>query len=96
GFNSSYNFLADSFKLGQFNLYARSTLFEKVNITAGAILNPYKTDSAGYQINQIFFDPGKFKFGRITGGNIAISTSFRSKSKDGKTDKERDKSLPID
>ncbi|MFW1123202.1 hypothetical protein ACEV8Z_24535, partial [Vibrio parahaemolyticus] len=56
----------------------------------------YKTDSAGYQINQIFFDPGKFKFGRITGGNIAISTSFRSKSKDGKTDKERDKSLPID
>ncbi|MFX5710000.1 putative LPS assembly protein LptD, partial [Acinetobacter baumannii] len=31
GFNSSYNFLADSFKLGQFNLYARSTLFEKVN-----------------------------------------------------------------
>ncbi|MFV7869531.1 hypothetical protein, partial [Enterococcus faecium] len=45
---------------------------------------------------QIFFDPGKFKFGRITGGNIAISTSFRSKAKDGKTDKERDKSLPID
>ncbi|MEN9599848.1 MAG: hypothetical protein RL596_2167 [Bacteroidota bacterium] len=91
GFNSSYNFLADSFKLGQFTLYARSTLFEKVNITAGAVLNPYQVDSLGYQVNKILWDPAHFKFGRITGGNIAISTSFKSKSKDGKTDKERDR-----
>ena len=29
------------------------------------------------------------KFGRITGGNLAFSTSFRSKSKDGKDDATR-------
>ncbi len=94
GFNSSYNLLADSFALGNFSIYARSTLFEKVNITASANLDPYDVDKQGYRVNKLLFDPAKFKFGRITGGNIAISTSFKSKSKDGKTDKERD--LPID
>ncbi len=94
GFNSSYNFLADSFQLGNFNIYARSTLFEKVNITAGANLDPYSVDNKGYRVNKILWDPTHFKFGRITSGNIALSTSFKSKTKDGKTDK--DKSLPID
>ncbi len=34
GINGGYNFLADSFKLSTFNLYARSSLFEIINITA--------------------------------------------------------------
>jgi LPS-assembly protein len=95
GFNSSYNFLADSFQLGDFTFYARSTLFEKINITAGASLSPYRVDSKGFPINQILFDPATFKFGRITTGNIAISTSFKSKSKDGKAEKEAT-TMPID
>jgi hypothetical protein len=94
GFNSSYNLLADSFALGNFSLYARSTLFEKINITASANLDPYETDSKGFRVNKIRFDPRSFTFGRITGGNIAVSTSFTSKSKDGKTDKTRE--LPMD
>ena len=94
GFNSSYNLLADSFALGNFSLYARSTLFEKINITASANLDPYEADSAGRAVNKILFDPRRFKFGRITGGNLAISTSFSSKSKDGKDDKTRQ--LPVD
>jgi hypothetical protein len=94
GFNSSYNLLADSFALGNFSLYARTTLFEKLNITASANLDPYELDSVGYRRNKIQFDPRRFKFGRITGGNIAVSTSFSSKSKDGKTDKN--KQLPVD
>ena len=36
GITGGYNFLADSFKLSTFNLYARSYLFEKINITANA------------------------------------------------------------
>ncbi|MCW3088780.1 MAG: LPS-assembly protein LptD, partial [Sediminibacterium sp.] len=36
GFSSAYNLLADSFALSTFSLYARSTLFDKINITAGA------------------------------------------------------------
>lgn len=94
GFSSAYNFLADSFQLAPFSLYARSTLFEKVNITASAYLDPYDADKAGYRVNKIYFDPAHLKFGRITGGNIAMSTSFASKSKDGKDDKTKD--LPVD
>jgi hypothetical protein len=94
GISSSYNMLADSFKLGTFNLYARSTLFEKVNINASATLDPYDVDKMGYRLKTYAFDPKAFKFGRITSGSIAISTSFSSKSKDGKTEKER--AIPID
>jgi hypothetical protein len=94
GFSSSYNMLADSFKLGNFNLYARSTLFEKVNINASATLDPYDVDSKGYRLKTYAFDPKALKFGRITSGSIAISTSFSSKSKDGKTEKDRE--IPID
>ena len=96
GISSAYNFLADSFKLGNFNIYARSTLFEKINITAGANLDPYEVDKKGYRINRLLFDPARFQFGRITNGNIALSTSFKSKSKDGKTDEEKNKSIPVD
>jgi len=94
GISSSYNMLADSFKLGTFNLYARSTLFEKVNINASATLDPYDVDKMGYRLKTYAFDPKAFKFGRITSGSIAISTSFSSKSKDGKTEKDRE--IPID
>lgn len=94
GFNSNYNFLADSFQLGNFNFYARSTLFEKINITASANLDPYEIDNRGFRSKKILWDPAKFKFGRITSGNVAISTSFRSKSKDGK--EEKDIEIPVD
>lgn len=93
GFNSSYNFLADSFKLSPFTLYARSTLFEKVNITAGATLDPYELGDNGLPINKFAWSSGKFSPGRISQGQVAISTSFTSKSKDGKTDNQR---LPQD
>ncbi len=95
GFNSSYNFLADSFQLGNFTFYARSTLFEKINITAGASLDPYQVDRKGFPINKILFDPSRLKFGRITNGSISISTSFKSKSKDGKAEKEA-AAMPLD
>ena len=94
GFSSSYNLMADSFALGNFSFYARSTLFDKINISASASLDPYQVDSVGYRLKKILWDPARFKFGRITGGNLAISTSFKSKSKDGKDDKNRQ--LPVD
>jgi hypothetical protein len=97
GFSSSYNLMADSFALGNFNLYARSTLFEKINITASANLDPYDVDSKGYRINKLLFEPGKGKFGRITSANLAISTSFKSKTKDEKEGKESNsKEMPLD
>lgn len=90
GFNGGYNFLADSFKLSNISLYFRSTLFEKINITAGANLDPYKVNARGYRINEYAWKGGAFSLGRITSGNIAISTSFQSKPKDEKKAAEQE------
>ncbi|MBZ5856053.1 putative LPS assembly protein LptD [Flavihumibacter profundi] len=84
GLSTNYNFLADSFRLAPISFYVRSTLFEKINITASASMDPYKADSKGYRINQYAWDGGGFSLGRITSGNIAISTSFKSKQGDDK------------
>lgn len=89
GFNGSYNYLADSFKLSTISLYLRSTLFGNVNITGGAILDPYIVDSTGFRRNIYAWQAGKgFSLGRITSGNIAISTSFKSKPKDSQKAQE--------
>ncbi|MFY7900347.1 MAG: putative LPS assembly protein LptD [Chitinophagaceae bacterium] len=93
GFNSSYNLMADSFALAPFQFYARSTLFEKVNITANFTLDPYALDSLGNITKEYTWSKKKFNPGRITGGNIAISTNFQSKTRDGK---EADKNIPVD
>jgi len=96
GFNGSYNLIPqrnDTFPLSNISLYARSTLFEKINITASASLDPYKVDSRGVRRSKLMLKDNLFKPGRITNAGIAVSTSFQSKSKDGKTDKER---LPED
>jgi hypothetical protein len=84
GLTGSYNFLADSFQLSPISLYLRSTLFEKINITASASMDPYKTDRQGYRINELAWSGDGFSLGRITSGNIAISTSFTSKQKEKK------------
>jgi LPS-assembly protein len=90
GINGSYNFLADSFKLSTFNLYARSNLFDKINITANALLDPYqKNPINGYRINKFAWEGGRFKPGSIVNGNINISTSLQSKKKDDKKEKQK-------
>ena len=86
GFNGSYNLMADSFALSNISLYLRSTLFEKINITAGANLDPYQRDTLGRPVNKYAWQADKFSLGKITNGNIAISTSFKSKPKDKKAD----------
>ncbi|MBS1600489.1 MAG: LPS-assembly protein LptD [Bacteroidetes bacterium] len=100
GFTGSYNYLADSFKLSTLNFYVRSTLFNNVNVTGGFVVDPYITDSMGFRKNIYAWSaPGrKFSLGRITSGNLAISTSFKSKPKDPKkaeTDKQALQQLPM-
>ena len=87
GFNGSYNYLADSFKLSPISFYLRSTLFGIINITGGATLNPYVKDSMGFDKNIYAWASGrKFSLGKITTGNFALSTSFKSKPKDQKAE----------
>ncbi|MGB2704647.1 MAG: putative LPS assembly protein LptD [Chitinophagaceae bacterium] len=91
GLSTGYNFLRDSLKLDLFNLYLRATLFEKISITANAILDPYQTDANGVDIDKFAWQGGKFKLGRLSYGSISMSTSLRSKPKDAKKEAERKK-----
>ncbi len=90
-FNSGYNYLADSLKWQPITIALRSTLFEKVNLTGSATIDPYDVDSTGNRINKLLWKKGSI--GRFTGGNIALSTSFQSKSNDKRKDNDR---IPVD
>lgn len=98
GFNGSYNFIADSFRLSPITFYARSTLFEKINITAGATMDPYQFDTLGFRKKEYAWQGDKFSLGQIVSGNIAISASFQSKQKDKNKEKQeavaKDPNLP--
>jgi LPS-assembly protein len=93
GINTSYNFLAPKFKLSPFNLYFRTNLFEKINLNANGVLNPYQTDGFGNNIDKYVWEDGKFSLGTLTSGSISFSTSFQSKPKDEQKDKSRKEEL---
>jgi hypothetical protein len=81
GFSSNYNFLQPEFKLGDFNLYLRSTLFDKINLNITSNFSPYAYDTIGRRINRFAIQDG-FQLGQLTSGNLSLSTSFRSKPRD--------------
>ncbi|MBI2729584.1 MAG: LPS-assembly protein LptD [Sphingobacteriales bacterium] len=89
GISSGYNLIADSFQLSPFTLYARSNLFQKINITAGATVDPYQEDlKTGRRINRFVWQDKK-SLGRFVSGNIAVSANFKSKVKDQSKDKQK-------
>ncbi|HSC55307.1 MAG TPA: putative LPS assembly protein LptD [Phnomibacter sp.] len=92
--NSSYNFMADSLKLAPFSILASTTLFDKINITASTVLDPYLTDSIGRPINKYAWEGDKFSLGRFSNGSLSIGASFQSKRKeDNKGGDEEDDGL---
>lgn len=91
GFTTGYNFLRDSLKLEYINIYFRTTLFEKINITANSLLNPYQSNAIGQDINKYAWQGGRFKLGRLTGGSVSVSTNFKSKPRDPKKEEQRKK-----
>ncbi|CAN5195959.1 putative LPS assembly protein LptD [soil metagenome] len=84
--NGSYNLMADSFALGDFAVSLRSTLWEKVNITAGANLDPYDVDERGQRLKTLLWRRKPVSLGRLTNGNISVSSNFQGGNK-----KEADK-----
>lgn len=93
--SSSYNLAVDSFALQPFSIRLATNLFEKINISASTVLDPYDIDNRGYRKKTLMWQGDKFKLGRITGGNLAISTQFKSKPKDDKKAQENN-ALPQD
>lgn len=93
GLNTGYNLLADSFALSDFNFYLRSNLFEKLSLTASAVVSPYQQDERGRRLRQYAWQGGKFSPGRFVSGFISLNTQFRSKPRDDKKEKEKQQYL---
>ncbi len=96
--NSGYNFLADSFKLQQIRVSARTNLFEKVNISADANFDPYQVDNMGRPINKYVWAQKPISLGRLTSASLALQTSFKGgdKSKKSATEKLNESTLNND
>jgi len=93
GLTTSYNFLADSMKLSPIQLYLRANLFEKINLNASGTISPYKVDALGRDISAYAWEGNGHSLGRLTSGSISLSTTFQSKAKDEKKEKERKEQL---
>jgi hypothetical protein len=88
-FSSGYNFLDTAFKLQPISMSFRTTLFEKLSISANGQIDPYKIDPAtGLRQNRFVWQGSRFTLGRFTGGSVSASTSFQSKQKEGKDGKK--------
>ncbi|MFT4093799.1 MAG: putative LPS assembly protein LptD [Niabella sp.] len=93
GFSSSYNFLADSFRLSPISLYFRTNLFEKINLSASGTLMPYKMNDYGSPTKAYAWSGGKFGLGTLTTASVSMSTSFQSKPKDPQKAKAREQAI---
>lgn len=90
GITGSYNLVADSFQLSPFSIYARTTLFKKVNISANGTIDPYVHNARGRRIDRYVWENGNFSLGTLTNGSISLSTSFRSKEGEEKQKQQVD------
>lgn len=78
--STSYNMIADSFKLSNIALSARTTI-KGVNVNMGATLDPYMVNSAGKDIDEYTWNhkSGLGKLGRLTSANLSFGLNFDSK-----------------
>jgi LPS-assembly protein len=79
--NGSYNFFADSFQLSPLVVSARSNLFNKVNITASGQLDPYEANGQGQRVDQLLWQRKPLSLGRLTTGNVSLSSSLQGGNK---------------
>lgn len=89
--SGSYNFFADSlsFPLSDLPISVRSNLFNKINITASGVLDPYELDAEGRRLHTLVWKHRLLTLGRLISGNVSLSTSLQGGSKkDGKTKPE--------
>ena len=79
--NGSYNFFLDSFKFAPLTVLASTNLFNKINLTANASLDPYQVNSQGIRINRLIWKERPFSLGRLTTGSISLSSQFQGGEK---------------
>jgi LPS-assembly protein len=80
---SAYNFLLDSFRLSPFNINMRTNLFEKISLSASAVVVPYATNSVG-EFTKKYAWTQKVAVGKLTSANIALQSQFKGGDKNEK------------
>lgn len=83
--DGQYNFAADSFRFSDIALTFRTNLLEKINVSAGAIFDPYAFDYQRGIRNRVTLLESGQGLVRFRSGNISLSTSLRSKAKSAPT-----------
>ena len=84
---ASYNFAADSFRLSQIPITARTSIFKnKINIQGTANLDPYAFNAAGNRTREYEYNVSG-KLGTITSASLAIGLNLAP----GNTDAEQAK-----
>ncbi|MDQ6756785.1 MAG: LPS-assembly protein LptD [Bacteroidota bacterium] len=99
GFNTSYDLFDTLFPLKQFSLNASTNLFNKVSITANAILDPYDVNTNGERIKSLLWKRKPLSFGRLINGSVSLSSQFRGGDKSKKSSSQvvpgKDYSRPV-
>ena len=91
--NTSYNMIADSFKLSPIGISARTTI-KGISVNMGANLNPYMVNSAGRVIDEYVWSHknGLNKLGRLTNANMSFGMNFDSKKEKPAVETDKNKS----
>jgi hypothetical protein len=83
--SGSYNLAADSFKWSPVAASFRTSILNLVNISANAAFDPYTLDyETGRRIPTSSWDAGRGLV-RFTSSSVALSATYRSKQRSGKT-----------
>jgi len=90
--NTSYNMIADSFKLSPIGISARTTI-KGISVNMGANLNPYMVDAKGTVYDEYVWNhkSGLNKLGRLTNANMSFGMNFDSKKEKPTAEGNKDK-----
>ncbi len=93
--STSYNMIADSFKLSTIALSARTTI-KGISVNMGGTLNPYMVNEKGRVLDEYVWNHknGFGKLGRLTNANMSFGMNFESKKE--KTTAEGDKQKKVE
>ncbi|MBT8401219.1 MAG: LPS-assembly protein LptD [Rhodothermia bacterium] len=92
--SSRYNFAADSLKMGDITLNARSRILGAVDVNFRSTFSPYRQTETGQTINQYVFNLGGFDFARLRQFSVSARASMRSSQRGQRRPVENPRSVP--
>lgn len=82
--SGSYNFAADSLRLSDIGLNARTRLFGQVDVSFRSTFSPYQLDANGNRIDRFVAADGR-RLARLTQLSLTARTSIRSRQSTGQS-----------